>query len=107
MEGKPLEVHLVDFLDVLAVVLAQDDFPDACTLGSEDFLLDATHGQYLAAQGDFAGHRQVVLDTSLGKRGCQGGYHCHTSRWAVFGNGTLRHMDMHIVFIEQVGVNIE
>ena len=49
VEGDALQVHLRNLVDVLLVLLAHHDVRDACTLGSQNLLLDATHGQHLAS----------------------------------------------------------
>ena len=107
MERQTLEVHFVDFLDVLAVVLAQDDVLDAGTLGGEDFLLNAAHGQHLAAQGDFACHSQMVFHLALGEGRSERRYHRHARRRAILGDGALGHMDMDIVLVEQIRVDTQ
>ena len=68
VEGEACDVHGVDFLDVLAVVLAQEDVGDAGALGGEDLLLDTAHGEHLAAERDLAGHGDALADLTL----CEG-----------------------------------
>ena len=57
-----------DFLDVAFIVLGDDDGVDAGALGAEQLFTEAADGQHAAAQGDFAGHGDIVAhrDTQEG-----------------------------------------
>ena len=42
VEGQVADIFGLDILDIALIVFAEDDIGDAGTLGSEDFLLEAS-----------------------------------------------------------------
>ena len=67
VECKPVEVLSGDFLDVAAVVVAEDDVGDVGTFGSKDFFFDTAHCCDGSAEGYFACHGNGGDNFSLGE----------------------------------------
>ena len=53
-------------IDVLTIFRRQDDILHAGALGGEKLLLDAAHGQNIAAQCDLTSHRRKRTNRSIG-----------------------------------------
>ncbi|MNM70670.1 hypothetical protein D3C81_823070 [compost metagenome] len=69
----------------------------------QQFFLEATDGQHLTAQGDFAGHGHIGTHWNLRQRRDQRRAHADTGARAVFGRGTFRHVDVHVVLLVEIG----
>ncbi len=63
--------------------------------------------QDLSAQGNFTGHRNKWLDPFLGKDGSQSRQHGDPGRRTIFWNGSLRNMQVNIVFFKHFIVNTQ
>ena len=107
MERDALQIHLRNLVDVLLVLLAHHDIGDAGTLGSQNLLLDATNGQYLAAQRNLARHGRVLAHLALGQ--CRGdrGSDGDACRRTVLRRSTLRHVDVDVPMVEDAVVDAQ
>ena len=56
----------------------QEDFLDTRPMSSDDFFFDAAYGQDRAAQGNFAGHGDIVADGFARQGRCDGRRHGDT-----------------------------
>ena len=107
MEREPLEIDGLDFGNVTSVFFAEDNVGDAGTLGSEYLLLDAAHGQHLAAQRYLARHGQIGTHLALGECRSQSRCHGDACRGAVFGNGAFGYMEVYVPMVEHLGIDME
>ena len=107
MEGDALQVDVGNLVDVLLVLAAHDDVGDAGALGSEDFLLDAAHGQHLAAQGYLARHGRVLAHLALCQRRCYGGGNGDACRRSVLRCGAFGHVDVDVPVVEDAVVHTQ
>ncbi len=67
MERQVFDVVGLDFIHVFLIFYAKDNLLHARPAGRQDFFFDTAHGQYLAAQRDFARHSYERLHASLGE----------------------------------------
>ena len=107
MERHSLDILLLDLLDVLAVVFAEDDLGDAGPLGCQDLLPDASHGEHLAAQGNLTGHGNACLHLALRQGRSQRRGHGDAGRRTIFGNGPLGHVDVDVPVLKDFLVDVE
>ena len=107
MEGEPFQVGILDFFDVFAVLLREDNVAYAGSFGRQNLLLDTAHGQHFAPQGNLARHGQVVFHLALREGRGQRGDHSDTGRGAVFGNGTFGYVDVHGPLVEHIFVDAQ
>ena len=76
-------------------------------MGGEHLLLDAADGQHLAAQGDLAGHGDVVANRPPRGVGRERGDHRHAGGGPVLRDGAGGHMDVHRPSLEELRVDAE
>src|SRR5215813_6355866 len=102
-----MELHQVpnilwDIRQVLLVISRQYRLMNAVPVGGQQFFLETPDRQHLAAQSDFTRHRHVTPDGYLRQRAADRSSNRDTSRRPVFGNGALRHVQVHV----QVSIEI-
>ena len=87
---------------VLLVARGQDAHAHARAVRADDLLLDATHGQHEAAQGDLARHRDVVAHEAASEQRGERRDDGDAGRRAVLGDGALGEVQVHVGPVEQV-----
>src|SRR5688572_31084924 len=84
---------LGDLAQVLLVLARQDDHLGARQVGGQDLALQPTDREDATAQGDLAGHRDVLADGDPGQRADDGERHRDARRRAVLGNRPRRNVE--------------
>lgn len=79
---------------ILFVTIGKNDSIHSGSLCSNAFFAHPTDGQDFSGEGDLARHSDVVEDGSAESEGEEGRNHGDSSRWAIFGCGSLG--DMHV-----------
>jgi hypothetical protein len=73
----------------------------------QDLALEPTDGQDAPAQGDLAGHGDVLADRDAGQGADHGRDHGDARRWPVLGDGTGRDVDVERVLLERLALDAE
>src|ERR1700686_101493 len=104
MYRKGREDFLRDVRQVLLIVLRKQHCTQAHSMGGEEFFLDATDGQNLAAQRDFAGHGDIAAHGNSGKGADDGVADGDAGGRAVLGDGAFGNVYVNIdVAVEILG----
>ncbi len=106
MDVHPLACLLGEVVEVGLVRLRDDDRGDPRAQRPEQLLLDATDREDSAAQGDFAGHGDVVAHFAPGQRGDQRRGHGDARRGTVLGDGAGRDVDVHVA-VEHLFLDVQ
>ena len=93
-------------VQVFLVPAGQDDGGDTGPHRAEDLLLDTADRHDLPAQGDLAGHGQVVSYRTAREQGGQHRHERHAGGRAVLGNGAHGQMDVYVVPAEERRVDL-
>ncbi len=98
---------LGDFLQILFIPTREDDGREFGPFCRQNLFLESSDWKDATAQGDFSGHGQISPRRNTGK--CRGDRRGHRDAggWAVLGDGSGRHMDVHVLFAEHVRVEIQ
>src|SRR5713226_4991301 len=91
--------------DIWLVVRRQQDLRDSRPFRPEHFFLHAADGQDHARERHLARHRQAVFDRTPAKQAHQSGYHRRTGGRAVLRHRARRHVDVNVVFAEEVRID--
>ena len=97
----------VDIVQIAGISFGQKDGPDAGAMGCEYFFADTADRQYIAAQGDFAGHGEFGGDGDVFEQDEQGTEDGASGRRAVFWCGTGGNVYMDIEIGEHVRIEVE
>src|SRR6202043_986735 len=93
---KGREDFLRDVRQVLLIVLRKQHCAQAHSMGGEEFFLNATDGQNLAAQGDFTGHGDIAAHGNPGESADDGVADGDAGGRAVLGDGAFRNVHVNI-----------
>ncbi len=107
MESQPGAVFFGNILYVAAILGRQYYISNAGALCRKYFLFYASHGQYAAAERDFAGHSNTRGYTRAPEARHNARGNRDARRRAILGNGTLREMYVKPVLLEHLLVDAE
>ena len=101
------ELHLLtdvirDVIQVYLVPLRQYNGFDPCPPCSQHLFLHPADRQYSTAEGYLSCHSHVPSGRPVCKERRNGCCNSYPSRWAVLRDCACRHMDVYIVFVEEV-----
>ena len=80
---------------------------DIGMMGGQHLFFEATDCQDTPAQGNFTGHGEISAHRTTCQGGNKRGGDSDACRWAIFGQGVFRHMDMQIGVILEARVEVE
>ena len=90
---------------VWLVVRGKENFLHACALCAQYFFLDAPYRKDHAREGHFARHGEAIANRPAGEQADQRRDHGCAGRWTVFRNRSRRHVNVNVVFAEEVRVD--
>ena len=97
----------MDVVQIAGISFWQNDGSDTGPMGCEYFFADTADRQYIAAQGDFAGHGEFGWDGDVFEQAEQGTEDGASGRGAVFWSGTGRNVNMDVDIGENIGIQVE
>src|SRR5213595_2467561 len=89
---------------VRLVVRRQQNFFDACALGSKHFFLHSANRRHHAGKRHFSGHGQAVLHCPPAEQADQCGYHRRARGRTVLRHCARRHVDVDVLLAEEVRI---
>lgn len=93
--------------EVLLVQIGDDHILNMISMGSEDFLLEASYWKYPPSQSDLSGHGDIFFYWNSRKGRDESNGHSDPSRRSVLGNGPCRDMNVDLLSIEIPGFDPE
>src|SRR6185312_9318745 len=107
LDGLDLEIALDvvrDLDEVLLVLVGDQHRLDTATVSGQELLLQATDGQYLAAQGDLTRHGDIGAHRNLGQRRDERRAHADTRARAVLGRCAFGDVQVDVMLLIELTV---
>src|ERR1700691_2324933 len=106
-DGKPL-LHVVrDLGQVLLVLLGDEHGLEAAAQRRQQLLLQAADRQHAAAEGDLAGHGDVLAHRNAGQYRDDRSHHGGAGRRRVLGRSAFGYVDVDVLLLEDGGRDAE
>ena len=86
--------------EVLLVQIGNDHILDAVSMGSEDFLLEASYWEHPPSQSDFSGHGHIFFYWDSGERRDESHGHGNPSRGSILRDGPSGDMNVDLFLID-------
>ena len=93
--------------EVLLVQIGDDHILDMVSMGSEDFLLEASYWKHPPSQSDLSGHGHVFFHWNSGEGRNESHGHGNTSRGSILRDGPRGDMNVDLLLIEIPGYDPE
>ncbi len=100
MDFERIADRLRDFDEILFIFGRDDDGRDATAQRGQKLFLEAADRQDMAAQRNFAGHRDILANRNAGQCRYHRGDHADARRGAILGNRAFGEVDVDILAAE-------